>query len=62
MDKIVYTVSEVAEILKVNKNYVYDLIRNKKLKALKLNSYRIRHESLIEFLEQNDGQEVKFSE
>ena len=28
MDQVLYTVSETAELLKVNRNSVYDLLRN----------------------------------
>ena len=37
-----YTVSEVAELLKVKKAYVYDIINYGKLKAIKLSKRRTR--------------------
>ena len=54
-----YTVAEVAEIMKINKNSVYDLINEGKLPVLKIGSLKIREESLVEFLEKN---EVKIEE
>lgn len=50
-----FTVMEVADILKVGKNAVYNLINEKKLKAFNVGSQatRITTKSLIEFIEQN---------
>ena len=41
MEDILYTVSEVAKLIKCNTNYVYDLIR-KVFFQLKLGSYKVR--------------------
>ena len=51
MSPKIYTVSEVAEILKVNKNKVYSLINNGYLKAMKLGTIKITDEGLREFLD-----------
>lgn len=51
MEDILYTVSEVAKLIKCNTNYVYDLIRKGFLPALKLGSYKVRQAALLEFLE-----------
>ncbi len=37
-----YTVTEVAKILRIRKNYVYELIYRKKLAAIRLSEKRIR--------------------
>lgn len=37
-----YTVPEVAKILRVKKGYVYELIYQKRLRALRLSERRIR--------------------
>lgn len=58
MEDILYTVKETAELIKTNTNYVYELIRNGKLTALKLGSYKIRRASLLQFLEQYDGKDL----
>lgn len=42
MNETYYTVPEVAELLKVKKAYVYDLINFGKLKAIKLSERRTR--------------------
>ena len=57
-EKIIYTVKEVAEIIHTNPTYVYSLINTGLLPALKLGSYKIRHEALIEFLEKYEGQDL----
>lgn len=57
MDEL-YTVKEVAKIMKVNVHRVYDLIRAGLLPALKLGSIKIRKESLDEFLRKYDGKDL----
>jgi len=46
-----YTVSEVAKMLKVNRTFVYNLINSGKLPSVKLGSIKIRSETLNKFLE-----------
>lgn len=53
--KILYTVKEVATIFHTNTGYVYQLINTGLLPALKLGSYKIRHTTLMKFLEDYDG-------
>ncbi|MBR3770517.1 MAG: helix-turn-helix domain-containing protein [Lachnospiraceae bacterium] len=57
MDEL-YTVKEVAKIMKVNVHRVYDLIHAGLLPALKLGSIKIRAESLNEFLKKYDGMDL----
>ena len=57
MDEL-YTVKEVAKIMKVNVHKVYGLIRAGLLPALKLGSIKIRKESLEEFLRKYDGKDL----
>lgn len=52
---VLYTVDEVAKLLKVNKNYVYDLISNGYIKSMKLGRRKITKTSLDEFLIKYDG-------
>lgn len=54
----VYTVKQVSEILQVNVNRVYDLIRAGLLPALKLGNLKIREASLEKFLEDYDGMDL----
>ncbi|KLU63824.1 helix-turn-helix domain protein [Desulfosporosinus acididurans] len=42
MDNKYYTVAEIAELLHVRKNYVYELIDQNKIKAIRLSERRIR--------------------
>lgn len=51
-----YTVSKVAEILKVNKNTVYDLINRKLLIGLKLGNIKVTKAEILRFLKENEGE------
>lgn len=53
-----YTVKEVSKILHTNTTYVYDLIKAKKIPALKLGSYKIRKQALDKFLETYEGYDL----
>ena len=57
-EKILYTVSEVSEILHTNKTYVYSLVKAGLLPALKLGSLKIRHETLIRFINENENMDL----
>lgn len=46
-----YTVKEAAKILMVNADSVYDLVRRRKLPALRLGSMKIRGSDLERFIE-----------
>ncbi len=52
---ILYTVSEVAELIKSNTKFVYDIIRAGLLPALKLGSMKVTRSALLEFLEKYEG-------
>ena len=54
-DELVYTISEVAALLKVNRNYVYALINSGHLRSIKLGCRKITRKSLLQFLEEYDG-------
>ena len=58
MDKILYTVKEVSQILHTNPSYVYQLINSGLLPVLKLGSYKVRHEALIKFLSEYEGYDL----
>lgn len=55
MDELLYTVDEVSQILKVNKNFVYDFINRKYITALKLGRYKVTKFELLRFLKDNNG-------
>jgi len=55
MNDILYTVAEVAKLIKTNTSYVYELIKAGHLPVLKLGSMKVRKISLENFLEKNEG-------
>lgn len=56
---VLYTVPEVAKLLRVNKNMVYDLIRCGYLRSMKLGSRKVSRKALLEFVETFDGKTVE---
>lgn len=56
--EMLYTVTEVAQILKTGKNFIYKLIKTGELKALKLPSLKIRKSELERFLEKYEGYDL----
>ena len=55
IEEMVYTISEVATLLKVNRNFVYTLISNGYLRSIKLGCRKVTRTSLLEFLNKYDG-------
>lgn len=55
--ELLYTISEVAKFLKVNKNYVYALINGGYIRSIKLGCRKITRKALLDFLEEYDGSE-----
>lgn len=58
MNEVLYTVSEVAKLIKTNPAYVYELIKAGHLQVLKLGSMKIRRQTLLEFLEKYEGYDL----
>lgn len=58
MMEMLYTVPEVAEILKTNVDYVYKLQRAGLLKFLKMGRLKCRKSTLEAFLEKYDGMDI----
>ena len=58
MEDMVYTVSEVADILKCNVNYVHKLRRSGVLPFLKLGQYKCRKVALEKFLATYEGKDL----
>ncbi|KNF07839.1 DNA binding domain, excisionase family [Gottschalkia purinilytica] len=54
----VYTVKEVASILKVNTNKIYELIDKGLLKGLKLGNMKVIRADLIDFLKKYSGMDL----
>ena len=55
IEEMVYIISEVAALLKVNRNYVYTLISNGYLRSIKLGCRKVTRTSLLDFLNKYDG-------
>lgn len=51
-------INDVAELLKVNRNTVYDLIKHGQLRPLKLGRLKITTIELDSFLERNTGKDL----
>lgn len=47
------TVSEVAKVLKVNRNFVYKLIKDGELEAVRIGSIKVREDKLNEYINKN---------
>ena len=50
---MLYTVTEVAKLLKVNKNFVYKIINNGELEAVKIGSIKVKREALDRYVNGN---------
>ena len=48
---MLYTVTEVAKMLKVNRNFVYKIINNGELEAVKIGSIKVKKEALDRYIE-----------
>ena len=47
------SVSEVAKLLKVNRNFVYKIINNGELEAVKIGSIKVKKEALNRYIEKH---------
>ena len=56
--QVLYTISEVAELLKVNKNTVYQLIRRGYLRSIKSGCRKVTRKAILDFLDKYDGTEL----
>jgi len=57
-EKLVYSVQETAQILHSSPNYIYELIKKGKLKAVKLKSVKVLKSTLEDFLKSNEGNDL----
>jgi excisionase family DNA binding protein len=55
---MIYTVAEASKIIKSNPTYVYELIKAGLLPVLKLGSYKIRRQALLDFLQRYEGKDL----
>lgn len=58
MEDVLYTVAEVSKLIKTNPAYVYQLIKAGLLPVLKLGSYKVRREALLNFLKKYEGKDL----
>ena len=47
------SVSEVAKLLKVNRNFVYKMINDGELEAVRIGSIKVKREALDRYIENN---------
>ena len=55
-----YTVKEVASLLSISKNRVYELIYSKRIPAMDIGGLKIQHSTLAAFLKAMDGKLIDF--
>lgn len=58
MDDVLYSVNEVAKMLKIGKNRVYDLIHAGVLPVLKIGGMKVRKKTVEEFLDKYEGYDL----
>ena len=58
MEQILYTVPEVAKLLKTNSDYVHKLRKSGLLPFIKLGQYKCRREALHKFLADREGEDL----
>lgn len=58
MEDVLYTVPEVAAILKTNVDYVYKLQKSGLVKFIKIGRLKCRRSTLLEFLAKYDGCDI----
>lgn len=58
MEDLLYTVPEVAKILKVDQHKVYELIDKKILLGLKLGRLKVTKIELFRFIRENTGKDL----
>lgn len=56
--EILYTVKEVAQIIKTNVDYVHRLRRSGLLPFLKIGQYKVRRQALLDFLRLYEGKDI----
>lgn len=57
-EKMIYTVHEVAKMLKTSPNYIYKLVEEGYIPAIKIGSIKILKQTLERFLIENEGNDL----
>ena len=52
-DQMLLTVTEVAKMLRVNRNFVYKIIKDGELEAVKVGSIKVKKEALTKYVNDN---------
>lgn len=58
MEDVLYTVNEIAQILKTNTDYVYRLYRSGLLRFIKVGRLKCRKSTLEAFIAKYDGMDI----
>lgn len=58
VEKSLYTVKDLCEVLGIGKNLAYELIRRDLLPALKLGGLKVRRAAVEDFLQRYDGYDL----
>ena len=58
MEDVVYTVKELAALLKSNVDYIHNLRKSGVLPFIKLGFYKVRKEAVEEFLAKYEGKDL----
>ena len=58
MEEVLYTVKEVSKLLKCNVDMVHKLRKSGVLPFLKLGQYKVRKQTLDEFLKKYEGKDL----
>ena len=53
-----YNIAEVANVLRTNKNFVYDEIRKGRIPVLKMGSYKVRGTDLENYISKYPAEEM----
>ena len=59
-DVKLYSVKEVASILSISKNRVYELIYANRIPAMDIGGLKVRHQALAQYLKSMEGYEIDF--
>ena len=57
-ESVLYTVKEIAMLLKTNVDYVHKLRKAGLLPFLKLGQYKVRRQALLDFLSKYEGKDL----
>ena len=59
-DVRLYTVKEIAILLSISRDRVYQLIYSQRIPAMDIGGLKVRHDTLVEFLKSMEGYMIDF--